>query len=47
MTDEHDVDECAHRGFHNHTTPCYDEKAAELAWQRTVEFIDRHLKIDG
>jgi carboxymethylenebutenolidase len=34
-------------GFHNDTTPRYDEKAAELAWSRTVEFFEKHLKSDG
>ena len=42
----HDYDGVQH-GFHNDTTPRYDEKAAELAWERTVEFFDRHLKQDG
>ena len=27
--------EGANHGFHNDTTPRYDEKAAKLAWQRT------------
>ena len=30
-------------GFHNDTTPRYDEAAAKLAWQRTVAFLHRHL----
>ncbi len=30
-------------GFHNDTTPRYDEKAAELSWQRTVAFFREHL----
>ena len=30
-------------GFHNDTTPRYDKDAAELAWQRTVEFFERYL----
>ena len=34
-------------GFHNDTTPRYDEKAAELAWSRTVQFFENHLKSDG
>jgi carboxymethylenebutenolidase len=34
-------------GFHNDTTPRYDEKAAELAWARTVKFFTTHLKTDG
>ncbi|HEV7992896.1 MAG TPA: dienelactone hydrolase family protein [Gemmatimonadaceae bacterium] len=28
-------------GFHNDTTPRYNEAAAKLAWQRTVAFFDR------
>jgi carboxymethylenebutenolidase len=31
-------------GFHNDTTPRYDKAAAELAWQRTVEFFKAKLK---
>lgn len=31
-------------GFHNDTTPRYDEAAAKLAWQRTVAFFNRHLR---
>ena len=31
-------------GFHNDTTPRYDTAAAALAWQRTVEFFETHLK---
>jgi carboxymethylenebutenolidase len=34
---------CNH-GFHNDTTPRYDEAAAKLAWQRTIDFFDAHLK---
>ncbi len=30
-------------GFHNDTTPRYDESAAELAWKRTVAFFKEHL----
>ena len=30
-------------GFHNDTTPRYDEAAAKLAWVRTLEFFGRHL----
>jgi carboxymethylenebutenolidase len=42
----HDYEGAQH-GFHNDTTPRYDKTAAELAWQRTVEFFDKHLKADG
>ena len=31
-------------GFHNDTTPRYDEKAAKLAWERTLAFFERHLR---
>ncbi|MCV2869155.1 dienelactone hydrolase family protein [Defluviimonas sp. WL0002] len=31
--------EGANHGFHNDTTPRYDEEAAKLAWDRTVEFF--------
>ena len=31
-------------GFNNDTTPRYDEKAAKLAWERTVEFFKKNLK---
>jgi len=30
-------------GFHNNSTPRYDEAAADLAWQRTVAFFKEHL----
>ena len=30
-------------GFHNDTTPRYDEKAAKLAWTRTTTFFKKHL----
>jgi len=30
--------------FHNDTTPRYDEAAAKLSWQRTVDFLNRHLR---
>jgi carboxymethylenebutenolidase len=42
----HDYEGAQH-GFHNDTTPRYDESAAELAWQRTVEFFDKHLMKDA
>lgn len=30
-------------GFHNNSTPRYDEVAAKLAWERTVAFFRKHL----
>ena len=35
--------EGANHGFHNDTTPRYDEEAAKLAWQRTLDFYSEHL----
>ena len=35
--------EGANHGFHNDSTPRYDEAAAELAWSRTVEFFKAKL----
>ena len=31
-------------GFNNDTTPRYDEAAATLAWQRTIEFFNKYLR---
>lgn len=36
--------EATNHGFHNDTTPRYDEKAAKLAWARTLEFFAKYLK---
>ena len=30
-------------GFHNNTTPRYDEEAATLAWERTIDFFKEKL----
>ncbi|MDQ6902781.1 MAG: dienelactone hydrolase family protein [Bacteroidota bacterium] len=30
-------------GFHNNTTPRYDKPAADLAWQRTIDFFKQKL----
>lgn len=44
------IDHTAHfydnvnHGFHNNTTPRYDEKAANLAWERTMAFFKEKLK---
>ncbi len=32
-------------GFNNDTTPRYDEAAAKLAWQRTIEFFNKNLRV--
>lgn len=39
----HFMYEGAQHGFHNDTTPRYDEKAAKLAWSRTMEFLKKNL----
>ena len=31
-------------GFHNNTTPRYDDAAANLAWERTIGFFNEKLK---
>jgi carboxymethylenebutenolidase len=38
------VYEGANHGFHNDTTPRYDEAAAKLAWQRTLDFFNKYLR---
>jgi carboxymethylenebutenolidase len=36
--------EGVNHGFHNDTTPRYDEAAAKLAWKRTIDFFNAHLR---
>jgi len=36
--------EGANHGFHNDTTPRYDEAAAKLAWKRSLDFFNQHLR---
>nr|CAA9239481.1 Dienelactone hydrolase family protein [uncultured Armatimonadetes bacterium] len=36
--------EGANHGFHNDTTPRYDEASAKLAWQRTLAFFNKYVK---
>jgi carboxymethylenebutenolidase len=38
------VYEGTQHGFHNDTTPRYDEAAAKLAWQRTLDFFNKNLR---
>ncbi len=38
------VYEGAQHGFHNDTTPRYDEASAKLAWQRTLDFFNKYLR---
>ena len=34
----------ANHGFHNNTTPRFDKAAADLSWERTIAFFNKHLK---
>lgn len=36
--------EAVNHGFHNNTTPRYDEQAANLSWTRTIAFFKENLK---
>ena len=38
------VYEGVNHGFHNDTTPRYDEAAAKLAWQRSIDFFNKYLR---
>jgi carboxymethylenebutenolidase len=38
------VYEGANHGFHNDTTPRYDEAAAKLAWTRTLDWFNKYLR---
>ena len=31
-------------GFNNDTTPRYDAAAAKLAWERTIAFLNKHVR---
>jgi len=33
----------ANHGFHNDSTPRYDKEAADLAWQRTIDWFKKYL----
>lgn len=36
--------EGVNHGFHNDTTPRYDEAAAKLSWQRTLDFFNKYVR---
>ena len=38
-----DTYEGTRHGFHNNSTPRYNEKQAKIAWQRTISFFKKHL----
>jgi carboxymethylenebutenolidase len=35
--------EGTNHGFHNNSTPRYNDAAAELAWERTIAFFKERL----
>jgi carboxymethylenebutenolidase len=35
--------EGTHHGFHNNSTPRYNEAQAKIAWERTISFFKQHL----
>ncbi len=43
VTYEMEMYEGTLHGFHNNSTPRYNETAAELAWNRTIGFFRKHL----
>ena len=44
VTHEGYVYKGANHGFHNDTTPRYDEAAAKLAWRRTLDWFNKYLR---
>ena len=34
----------ANHGFHNDTTPRYDQAAAQEAWRRTIDWLNKYLR---
>jgi carboxymethylenebutenolidase len=46
VTHEGHIYKGANHGFHNDTTPRYDEAAAKEAWQRTLDWFNKYLRSD-
>jgi carboxymethylenebutenolidase len=44
VTHEGHIYKGANHGFHNDTTPRYDEAAAQEAWQRTLDWLNKYLR---
>jgi carboxymethylenebutenolidase len=44
VTHEAHIYKGANHGFHNDTTPRYDEAAANEAWQRTLDWLNKYLR---
>jgi len=47
VTHEGHVYAAANHGFHNDTTPRYDDAAAKLAWQRSLDWFNKYLRTTG
>ena len=45
VTHEGHIYKGANHGFHNDTTPRYDEAAAKEAWQHTLDWFNKYLRI--
>ena len=44
VTHEGHIYKGANHGFHNDTTPRYDEAAAKEAWQHTLDWFNKYLR---
>src|SRR3984957_10066939 len=44
VTPEGHIYRSANHGFHNDTTPRYDEAAAKEAWQHTLDWLNKYLR---
>ena len=44
VTHEGHIYKGANHGFHNDTTPRYDEAAAKEAWRRTLDWFNKYLR---
>lgn len=44
VTFEHHVYPGANHGFHNNSTPRFDQAAADLSWARTLAWFDKYLR---
>src|SRR2546421_5286151 len=44
VTHEGHIYKGANHGFHNDTTPRYDEAAAKEAWQHTLDWFGKYLR---
>ena len=47
VTHEGHIYKGANHGFHNDTTPRYDEAAAKEAWQHTLDWFNKYLRASG